>query len=64
MSESLSKDERTPGVKQLALIGCAHIHTPGFVKRLQARQDVRVTCVWDHDSERAARWAKELVQCN
>jgi predicted dehydrogenase len=47
-------------VKQLALIGCAHIHTPGFVKRLQNRQDVKVAYVWDHDSERAARWAKEL----
>jgi predicted dehydrogenase len=44
----------------LALIGCAHIHTPGFVKRLQARGDVEVKYVWDHDGQRAARWAKEL----
>src|SRR5215204_4528502 len=47
-------------VKQLALIGCAHIHTPGFVKRLQARSDVKVTYVWDHDQERAAQWVDEL----
>lgn len=46
--------------KQVALIGCAHIHTPGFVKRLQARGDVRVAYVWDHDTSRANRWAKEL----
>lgn len=47
-------------MKNVALIGCAHIHTPGFVKRLQARTDVRVSKVWDHESERAERWAGEL----
>lgn len=46
--------------KQLALLGCAHIHTPGFVKRLQARNDVKVTYVWDHDEARAAQWVDEL----
>ena len=30
----------------VALVGCAHIHTPGFVKRLQARGDVRTVAVW------------------
>lgn len=45
---------------QLALIGCAHIHTPGFVKRIQARSDVAVKYVWDHDAARAERWASEL----
>lgn len=45
---------------QLALIGAAHIHTPGFVKRLQARSDVQVTSVWDHQPGRAQRWAQEL----
>ncbi|MEZ4560819.1 MAG: Gfo/Idh/MocA family oxidoreductase [Caldilineaceae bacterium] len=44
----------------VALVGCAHIHTPGFVKRLQARDDVRVTAVWDHDAARAAQYAAEL----
>jgi predicted dehydrogenase len=45
---------------QLALVGCAHIHTPGFVKRIQARPDVAVKYVWDHQPDRAARWAAEL----
>jgi predicted dehydrogenase len=44
----------------LALVGAAHIHTPGFVKRLLARSDVRVTTVWDHQPARAERWATEL----
>ncbi len=49
---------------QLALVGCAHIHTPGFVKRIQARNDVQVKYVWDHDPERAAQRAGELnAQC-
>lgn len=47
--------------KQVALVGCAHIHTPDFVKRLQARQDVKVAYVWDHDEARAAQWAGELA---
>jgi predicted dehydrogenase len=45
---------------QVALVGCAHIHTPGFVKRLLARTDVKVSAVWDHDAVRAQRWAAEL----
>ena len=44
----------------VALVGCAHIHTPGFVKRLQTRPDVRVKYVWDHQSDRAQKWAREL----
>ena len=45
---------------QLALVGCAHIHTPGFIKRLNARSDVRVTSVWDHDLARAQKSADAL----
>jgi len=45
----------------LALVGCAHIHTPGFTKLLDAnRPAVRVKFVWDHDPARAARRAAEL----
>lgn len=44
---------------QVALVGCAHIHTPGFVKRLLARNDVKIVAVWDHDAERAQKWATE-----
>jgi len=47
-------------VIQLALVGCAHIHTPGFVKTLKARPDMRVKSVWDHDAERARKNAAEL----
>jgi predicted dehydrogenase len=45
---------------QVALVGTGHIHTPGFIKRLLAREDVVVSQVWDHDAERAARRAAEL----
>lgn len=47
-------------MQQLALVGCAHIHTPGFVRRLREREDVSVRAVWDHDAARAARYAAEL----
>jgi predicted dehydrogenase len=45
---------------QVALVGCAHIHTPGFIKRLLARMDIQVTAVWDHDGARAQKRAIEL----
>lgn len=44
----------------LAFVGCAHIHTPSFVNLLKSRKDVRVKAVWDHDSARAEKRAKEL----
>lgn len=45
---------------ELALVGAAHIHTPGFIKRIQARNDVRIKYVWDHDAARAEVRAAEL----
>ena len=45
---------------KVALVGGAHIHTPGFVRRLQARDDVQVKYVWDYLPARAQRWADEL----
>jgi predicted dehydrogenase len=44
----------------LAFVGCAHIHTPGFVTLLNRRDDVRVKYVWDHDAARARKRAPHL----
>jgi predicted dehydrogenase len=45
----------------VALVGAAHIHTPGFIKRLKERgQEVTVRAVWDHDAQRAAKAAADL----
>ncbi len=44
----------------VALVGCAHIHTPGFVNLMKGRSDVKVKYVWDHDPARAAKRAGEL----
>ncbi len=49
-----------PGIVTMAFVGCAHIHTPSFIKLLNGRKDVRVKSVWDHDSARAQRRATEL----
>ena len=45
---------------QIALVGCAHIHTPDFVKRLNSRSDIKVKYVWDHDMSRAQKSADAL----
>ncbi len=45
---------------QIAFVGTAHIHTPGFIKRLKARPEFSVKYVWDHDAERAQKNAAEL----
>jgi hypothetical protein len=57
LSTSLAQGDRKI---TLALVGAAHIHTPGFIDLLKTRNDVRVKSVWDHDSARAAQRAKEL----
>jgi len=45
----------------LALVGAAHIHTPGFVDLMKKRPDARVKWVWDHDAARAEKLATELA---
>jgi predicted dehydrogenase len=44
----------------VALVGVGHIHTPGFIKKLKERADVKVKYVWDPDKERAKKRAEEL----
>lgn len=47
--------------KRIALAGCAHIHTPAFVKMLLERKDdFEVAGVWDHDPARAKKNADQL----
>jgi predicted dehydrogenase len=49
-------------VTTIALLGCAHIHTPGFIHAINKRTDsVQVKFVWDHDIERAHKAAAELA---
>jgi predicted dehydrogenase len=40
----------------LGLVGCAHIHVPGFAKLLAERKDVRVKWAWDPDPARVGKW--------
>lgn len=47
-------------MQTVALVGCAHIHTPGFVNRLKARSDVRVKYTWDPAPAKAQRNAEAL----
>lgn len=44
----------------IGLVGAAHIHTPGFVQKLAARQDTQVRWVWDAEQERASQSAANL----
>ena len=44
----------------LALVGGAHIHTPGFIDRVNKRSDITVKYVWDHDPARAQKRAEAL----
>lgn len=47
-------------MKQIAYVGVAHIHTPGFVERLNKRNDIKVKAVWDEKPERAKLTADKL----
>jgi predicted dehydrogenase len=44
----------------LGFVGVGHVHTPGFVRLLNSRPDVRVKWVWDRQPERAKVRAAEL----
>lgn len=45
----------------VALVGCAHIHTPGFIRMLGEMSDrIRVAAVWDDDPQRGKVRADEL----
>jgi predicted dehydrogenase len=44
----------------LALLGASHIHTPGFVKKLNDRSDIQVKYVWDQFQPVAEKQAAEL----
>lgn len=47
-------------MSKIAFIGCAHIHTPGFIKRILSRNDVEVVAVWDENAARSQHVADEL----
>lgn len=47
-------------MKTLGYVGVGHIHTPGFVDRLNKRDEFQVKAVWDFDSERAQITAEKL----
>jgi predicted dehydrogenase len=44
------------GKTSIALVGCSHIHVPGFTGTLAGREDVRVKWAWDPDPARVAKW--------
>ncbi|MFT3789021.1 MAG: Gfo/Idh/MocA family oxidoreductase [Tepidisphaeraceae bacterium] len=43
----------------IAFVGCAHIHTPGFINMIKGRSDTTVKYVWDHLPARGEVRAKE-----
>jgi predicted dehydrogenase len=58
---ALAAGERLAGAQDaakitLALVGCAHIHVPGFARQLAERPDVRVKWAFDSDPARVAKW--------
>lgn len=60
LREGSAAAQAAGGKVTVAFVGCAHIHTPAFVKLLKGREDVAVKWVWDHDAARAEKRAGEL----
>lgn len=52
-------DEYTRAMRNLAFVGCAHIHTPSFVDAC-LRRKASVSGVWDHDPARAQATAEKI----
>jgi predicted dehydrogenase len=53
-------DAQDPPKVTIALVGCAHIHVPGFTTLLAGREDVRVKWAWDADPARVAKWGSAV----
>jgi predicted dehydrogenase len=47
-------------MKQIGWLGCGHIHTPGFLKSIGKRTDVKIKSVWDHHAVRGQARADEV----
>ena len=60
LSRNVARSEEEPKKITLALVGTAHIHTPAFVKLINARTDACVKYVWDPDVERAKQYAAQV----
>jgi predicted dehydrogenase len=50
----------TRGRTNIAFVGCAHIHTPGFIQMVSRYSDIAVTRVWDPDRRRSDYRAQQL----
>ena len=37
-----------------------HVHADGYAKAVMAQNDAKITCVWDEETQRGAKWASEL----
>jgi 1,5-anhydro-D-fructose reductase (1,5-anhydro-D-mannitol-forming) len=57
---ALSLAQENAGVVTLGFVGCAHIHTPGFISLLKTRPDVKVKAVWDPVQARGEKRAADL----
>ena len=56
----VASGQEKPAKVSVALLGVAHLHTPGFIQMVKARDDVQVKYVWDADPKRAKASAEEL----
>lgn len=56
----VASGQEKPAKVSVALLGVAHLHTPGFIQMVKARDDVQVKYVWDHDAQRAKASAEDL----
>jgi predicted dehydrogenase len=55
-----ARGKEIPVMVDVALLGVAHIHTPGFLKTLKKRTDVQVKSVWDPDDARGQAVADDV----
>jgi predicted dehydrogenase len=52
--------DTTTNAATVAFVGCAHIHTPGFVNNVNKREDVSCKYVYDQNRVRAEKRAADL----
>lgn len=56
---ALAAEEQKSKPVVVAIVGCAHIHTPQFIDILRSVENLKIKYVWDHDKARAEKRAPD-----
>jgi len=46
---------------KVAMLSYWHVHAPDYTRQLQELDDVKITAIWDEETDRGKKWANDLA---